>query len=335
MPHPSPARGEPALDEPKPSRTGVTSGPTALPDVPAAPAPPVEMPPVPLGSTVSDQPALAPPIVTSFGVSPPDAPASESVALTAPPSSEDTEAVSLLDPADDTAPLDHSSTPFNLDDGVTTELGGIFYLVNLMCYLDLPDMFEQDWRLASLIGPWGVLELLGRGLIGRSTVTNDMQGPSAYADDALWPLLAHLAGRDIGTLPGADHPGAPEVASVHLPANWLQKTPSDARAGFSHAPVDPLHSHLLRGLNPHLRPWLAAVLPFVRRRLQLALGLSADADDLTADVLARPARIYATATHVDVVMRLDTVTLPIRLAGLDRDPGWLPDFGRVIKLHFE
>ena len=204
-----------------------------------------------------------------------------------------------------------------------------------MCYLDLPDIFEQDWQLASLVGPWGVLELLGRGLVSCPTVTSDTQVRSPYADDALWPLLAHLAGRDAGTLPGADHPGAPGVVSVHLPASWLRSGDPGLPASLSDAPVDPLVSPLLIGLNHRLRPWLATVLPFVRRRLQLALGPSTDAEDLTSGLLARPARIYATATHVDVVMRLDTVTLPVRLAGLDRDPSWLPDFGRVIKLHFE
>jgi len=33
-------------------------------------------------------------------------------------------------------------------------------------------------------------------------------------------------------------------------------------------------------------------------------------------------------------MNLDVISLPLRLAGLDRDPGWVPDFGRVVRLHF-
>jgi hypothetical protein len=38
---------------------------------------------------------------------------------------------------------------------------------------------------------------------------------------------------------------------------------------------------------------------------------------------------------VDVVMSRDAVSIAVRLAGLDRDPGWLPSFGRIIKIHFE
>jgi hypothetical protein len=34
-------------------------------------------------------------------------------------------------------------------------------------------------------------------------------------------------------------------------------------------------------------------------------------------------------------MRLADVSLAARRAGLDRDPGWDPSFGRVIKIHFE
>jgi hypothetical protein len=33
-------------------------------------------------------------------------------------------------------------------------------------------------------------------------------------------------------------------------------------------------------------------------------------------------------------MGLSAVSLPARLAGLDRDPGWMGDLGRVITFHF-
>ena len=57
--------------------------------------------------------------------------------------------------------------------------------------------------------------------------------------------------------------------------------------------------------------------------------------DLVRDLLVCPGQLYVTATHVDLVMPLDAITIPVRLAGLDRNPGWLPDFGRVILFHFE
>jgi len=37
---------------------------------------------------------------------------------------------------------------------------------------------------------------------------------------------------------------------------------------------------------------------------------------------------------VDVFMSLNDISLPLRMAGLDRNPGWLPEFGRFMLLHF-
>ena len=41
-----------------------------------------------------------------------------------------------------------------------------------------------------------------------------------------------------------------------------------------------------------------------------------------------------TRTHVDLVTPMDNISLPARRAGLDWDPGWLPDYGRVVQFHF-
>ena len=53
------------------------------------------------------------------------------------------------------------------------------------------------------------------------------------------------------------------------------------------------------------------------------------------DRLRVPARLYVTSSHVDVVLALRDIDLRVRRAGLDRDPGWKPAFGRVISFHFE
>lgn len=294
----------------------------------------------------------------------------------------------MLDPADAVGPSAPGDVPederpgaeLDLGQGVESGLGGVFYLVNLMCHLGLPEIFEPDWRLASTVGPWGVLELLGRALLDQPTLSSGAVG-GGWMTDGLWDVLASLDGREAGLLRGG---ALPLAETFRLPGPWLQRdgpgptgllwasdgtrvrlwsergyllldTPADgalplavvrgalaapgvdppwhlSEATFGDAPLDRLATPLLHGLGPGLRAWLASVLPFVRRRLQRALGLE-DAT-LEAELLVRPARLYATRTHVDVVMGLDSVTLPVRLAGLDRDPGWLPDFGRVIKFHF-
>jgi hypothetical protein len=57
--------------------------------------------------------------------------------------------------------------------------------------------------------------------------------------------------------------------------------------------------------------------------------------EISVAVLAQPGRIVITRTHVDVVLDLDRVDLAARTSGLDRDPGWVPDLGRVVAFHFE
>jgi hypothetical protein len=42
-----------------------------------------------------------------------------------------------------------------------------------------------------------------------------------------------------------------------------------------------------------------------------------------------------TATRVDVVFELKRLPLEVRMAGLDRDPGWVPAAGRFVAFHFE
>jgi hypothetical protein len=54
-----------------------------------------------------------------------------------------------------------------------------------------------------------------------------------------------------------------------------------------------------------------------------------------ARALAVPGRLYVTSSHVDLVLPLAAADLAVRRAGLDRDPGWLPAFGRVVYFHFD
>lgn len=51
--------------------------------------------------------------------------------------------------------------------------------------------------------------------------------------------------------------------------------------------------------------------------------------------LAQPARLWATATHLDFDLMATTVDLALRLAGLDLDPGWVPWLGRVVRFHYD
>lgn len=110
--------------------------------------------------------------------------------------------------------------------------------------------------------------------------------------------------------------------------------------------------------------WLLRGVPLPRRRTLLSdplLSLLADLDGRPTDLrtpvrlgaAVRPVRRFLTEhaigaetftqsgtvlvsrTHVDVVLGLEQIDLAARSAGLDRDPGWVPDLGRVVLFHFE
>lgn len=174
--------------------------------------------------------------------------------------------------------------PYFPEEGVYTRLAGVFYLVNLLERLDPPACFEALSRLESRVGAWGTLELLARALL-------ENRYPE-IEPDPLWEVLAHLDGREKGTLPGG---------------------------GF------------------HINRWVRFVLPYIRdylRQLVKPPAQGGEEIDIVKLVLFTDARLYVTAAHVDVVMGLGDISMPVRLAGLDRDPGWKPRFARVILFHF-
>lgn len=283
---------------------------------------------------------------------------------------------------------DSEPPALDFEDGVETTLGGALFLINLMCQLDLPECFEDTWELASALGPWGTLDALVRGLLGRHS--------ASLPTDPLWSALAALAGR---TTPpqypasGESEPSSPpplghrlpEVEDFRLPRAWLALVGDEADGRFAWttdhgrfclwsergyalveeparadasaqarealarlldtrdpptavpatsavAPIADVRP-LTGQVSPALARWLSLVLPYVTLRLRRALGAEPD-DDLVRAVLRRTGRLHVTSTHVDLVLRLDDISVPVRIAGLDRDPGWLPAFGRVVKFHF-
>ena len=89
------------------------------------------------------------------------------------------------------------------------------------------------------------------------------------------------------------------------------------------------------GINSALLNWLALIWPFIRLYLMGTLNLRPEeSSELEKVVIFYPGELHVTASHVDLVMDLETISMRIRMAGLDRNPGWLADFGRVIAYHF-
>lgn len=269
----------------------------------------------------------------------------------------------------------------SLTDGVYTELGGIFYLINLFHYLELPKCFEEQCKLDEQIGIWGLVELIAKGLLAENL--------NSYQNDPIWQVLAQLDGREPQETQSENFQFSGEY---HIPRLWLDMIHSDdeiyhwayngvqlciwSDAGFviqqslckassekqlndyislvfqhyfpSHSPVltpDAIDKVPLVQLAPifsesisqPLSTWLNLMLPSLQLRLKQALGYKARTDpqaDLFADLFFCPATLHVNSTHIDLVSQLKHISLPVRMAGLDRNPGWVPELGRVISFHF-
>jgi hypothetical protein len=244
--------------------------------------------------------------------------------------------------------------------GVVSQFASVLYLVNVLCWLDLP----ATWPEGAAPGGWAILELLARHLLTPE---------AAPRDDPLWGMLAELDGRALGTRADA---GAGADDPLRLPAAWLRRwapsaaswewaeargrmTLADRHRGYvvADVPCAPRHggdaaaAELARlgaaGVTGSLRSvrqppasppadpdnapgwprWRAVIGQFVAWLLA--------SREVSASALSQPGRIAITRTHVDVVLDLDRVDLAARVCGLDRDPGWVPDLGRIVLFHFE
>lgn len=78
--------------------------------------------------------------------------------------------------------------------------------------------------------------------------------------------------------------------------------------------------------------WFEAHLESLTARLESALGC--EPDDMPTIVCRHRATIAITASAVHVHLSLSDLPLDLRIAGLDRDPGWIPAAGRGLSFHF-
>jgi len=193
---------------------------------------------------------------------------------------------------------------------IDTELGGLFYLVNVGLSLGLYGDFTTPLAPGLALPVWDFVSLLGERLLGD-------QEP----DDPVWALLARLAGRDPAEPPGA---GFAPPAGWRLPPGWLEAG-ADDRAWDADGPGVGQESALGR--------WICWLAGHVHHRLLRALRLD-DPAALAPLLLRRRARVHLADTRVDVHLALTELPLAVRLAGLDRDPGWLPAGGRALFFHF-
>lgn len=204
--------------------------------------------------------------------------------------------------------------------GVASAFAGALFLLNVVLALELHGDFTRPRDRGIGMDPWDLVALLGAELAPE------------LRDDALWDVLADLAGREPGWPPGAGF--APPREWRPRP-QWLEPfgRPRPPRAIFTQDAValeHPAGFALLRAARRGLTTddWIAELARFVRARLALALGGE------PLDALRTPGVVHVAAGRVDVVIALDDLPVRARAAGLDRDPGWIPAAARNVAFHF-
>ncbi|MFS8979360.1 hypothetical protein PO002_33585 [Cupriavidus necator] len=240
---------------------------------------------------------------------------------------------------------------------VHTRLGGLFYLLNVALAWRVYGDFTMPREPGIALSPWDLLAWTGRAWFGEG-----------FEGDPLWALLARLAGRELPREPGRDFTDAPDwVLPVDALAPWgevrslrVHATRHRLRIGhpqgfcvFDVAREAGLHplgrARALCAAQPLLRlatfkratmqgvphhpgaRWLHHWRVAVEARLRAALG---DVDDVPSLVCLHRAEIAVGGAAVDISLSLSDLPLPVRFAGLDRDPGWIPAAGRSVMFHF-
>jgi hypothetical protein len=202
--------------------------------------------------------------------------------------------------------------------GAASGACGVFFLVNVLRSMDFFRALDEHFEVDPTVGGWAWVELVARALLGPDA--------AGLADDAVWRVLAELDGREPDVLPGG---GFVAPRTEALPEWWIDL--------FRGAPPAPEASPPL-GMQPTaaLGRFLDVVIPVIRARVEAALSAAGgDPEErLEPALLRRMGTVAATRTHVDVHLDLDQATLPVRLAGLDANPGWVPELARVVTFYF-
>jgi hypothetical protein len=257
-----------------------------------------------------------------------------------------------------TPPPVSASVPNTARHTVRTYYGGVFYLLNATLALRVYGDFTMPRTPGLALSPWDLLAWTGHAWFGDD-----------FAHDPVWALLASLSGRQPHTAPGRGfiaptrwaldpawlapwgqvdrlqvHAGARRLRVLHpegfavfdVPRDRALRPLQQARAlcadivwlrsaSFARAPVP-----IARAPRADAPRWLQHWLAHLNARLRRTLG-GADAPRL---LCCHDAVVEVSTATVDVHLALASLPLPIRFAGLDRDPGWIPAAGRSLMFRF-
>ena len=246
--------------------------------------------------------------------------------------------------------------------GFRSAYAGVWFLCNAFVAMGLYGDFSRPRDRLLALAPSRLLDRLALGWFGRAYGDDPLH--RALLRDATDPPLPRrwqvrpewLEAFDDAQRPGGGgqrrrptlwHPAgfplaasrrAPAMAQAAAAARRVGYQPERGRAGAgrpsrrgSHPRGGGATGERARRLpsRPEER-WLACLALYLEARIQRATGDPA----LGLSSLAIPGQCRISPERVDVDMALEELPLPLRLAGLDRDPGWLPAEGRAIAFHF-
>jgi len=249
-------------------------------------------------------------------------------------------------------PLAETATPLRQ---AATEFGGVFYLLNALLSLELYSDFSQPRGRNLALSPWDLLAMLGDRWFG-----------AAFNADAITDLLAQLAGRRRGARPGAGfvppatwitprawsapwgppgeiigwigrrrlvlwHPAGFVIADAPREPGRVQLARLARQAGLGARPITTVTRAPVR-LGRGQDRWLSLLALYLEARLALALGV--DAGDAPGLTCRSPALLELGDDTLDIRLTLADLPLSVRIAGLDRDPGWIPAAGLKPVFHF-
>lgn len=211
---------------------------------------------------------------------------------------------------------------------VDSDFAGMFFLLNVFVVLGLYGNAIDPVGRVRALSPFALLALLGRRWFGR-----------AFLADPIARTLRDLAGLATRERLAQDF----IAPSWKAPAEWLTPWPRQHTRVVEHVtgrtrwhpagfPIDD-HWRVARSPGWLRRRWVACLARYIEARLARALAVANKEEAVHIAAGARGS-ITIDADTLEIGFVLDDHPLSLRLAGLDRDPGWIPAAGRSIRFVF-
>lgn len=228
-----------------------------------------------------------------------------------------------------------------------TQHAGLFFLIPVLARLGIAEFLTPELIEAEF--PFHLLRFIGQRLglpdddpINAVLVTDSpYDPPSNFVAPESWrngianpgePVLRRIGDRTVLFDSSGRLALGEDIAIGSKPTAAGNSNPLKGLVFEINSPFSGLDFDLAEGFEPSVMKiydllrlaWLTAARRWLRRNAHLGL----------AEVVARPGRITATRTHIDVFFDLAQADIRVRRAGLDIDPGWVAWLGRVVHFHY-